>query len=87
MGWIMAAVGYVVVGLGVWVWCVRGDENQDLDQRKRSANALVLFPELCLFWPVALMLEVRRKRTVKKAGQDTPLVDGSKVIEALERES
>lgn len=99
MGWVTLAVAYVVVGLGVYVWCVRGNATQDPDQKKRSAKVLVLFPELCLLWPVALLLEVRRKRTVKKAvedgalaraiqaGEDSPLVDRSKVIEALERES
>ncbi len=40
------------------------------DQRKRSAKVLVLFPELCLFWPVALVLEVRRKKTAKKVGDE-----------------
>jgi len=68
MGWVVVAVGYVVVGLGVCAWCVRGNATQDSDQKKRSARALVLFPELCLFWPIALVLEIRRKRTVKKAG-------------------
>jgi len=62
MAWLILGAVYVAIGIGVFAWCVRGDKMIDSDQKKRSARVLVLFPELCLFWPVALFMKVKRKK-------------------------
>jgi hypothetical protein len=62
MAWLILAAAYLVIGVGVFAWGLRGDRTIDPDQKKRSATVLVLFPELCLFWPVALFMEIKRKR-------------------------
>ena len=62
MAWLILGAAYVAIGIGVFAWCVRGDEKVDSDRKRRSARVLVLFPELCLFWPVALFMEIKRKK-------------------------
>ncbi len=62
MAWFILAAAYLVIGVGVFAWCVRGDETTDSDRKRRSARVLVLFPELCLFWPIALFMKIKRKR-------------------------
>jgi len=64
MGWFILAAVYLLVGLGVFAWGIRGHETS---QKKRSARTLALFPELCLFWPLALMVQINRK---EKADQN-----------------
>jgi len=64
MKWLILAVVYVSIGIGVFVWYIRGNETIDSDQKKRSMKILVLLPELCLFWPVALLLELKRRRAI-----------------------
>jgi len=62
MEWLISAVVYVSIGIGVFVWYIRGNETINSDQKKRSMKILVLLPELCLFWPVALFFELKRRR-------------------------
>ena len=64
MEWIILAVVYFAIGVGVFVWYIRGNEPIDSDQKKRSMKILVLLPELCLFWPVALFFELKRRRAI-----------------------
>ena len=64
MEWIILAVVYFAIGVGVFVWYIRGNETIDSDQKKRSMKILVLLPELCLFWPVALFFELKRRRAI-----------------------
>jgi hypothetical protein len=58
MAWFILAAVYLVIGLGVFAWGVRGRETT----RKRSAKTLALFPELCLFWPLALIVRIKRRK-------------------------
>ena len=67
MEWLVLAVVYVVIGIGVFAWYIHGNETIKSDQKKRSATMLILFPELCLFWPVALFTEIKRRREVSQA--------------------
>ena len=62
MEWIILAVVYLAIGAGVFVWYIRGNETIDSDQKKRSMRTLVLLPELFLFWPVALFMEIKRRK-------------------------
>jgi hypothetical protein len=62
MEWIVLAVAYLVIGVGVVAWSVHSNKMLDPDQKKRSAKVMILFPELCLFWPVALFLKIKRRR-------------------------
>ena len=62
MEWLILAVVYVSIGIGVFVWYIRGNETIDSDQKERSMKILVLLPELCLFWPVTLFFELKRRR-------------------------
>jgi hypothetical protein len=64
MEWLILAVVYVSIGIGVFVWYIRGNETIDSDQKKRSLKILVLLPELCLFWPVALFFGLKRRRAI-----------------------
>lgn len=66
MAWLILAAAYLAIGLGVFVWCIRGNTAIDPDQKNRSARTLVLFPELCLFWPLALFLQIKRNRNANK---------------------
>ena len=61
MAWLILAAAYLVIGIGVFAWCNRSDDTTDSDQKKRSGRVLVLFPELCLFWPVALFMKIKGK--------------------------
>ena len=67
MEWLVLAVVYVAVGIGVFAWYIHGNEAINSDQKKRSAKMLILFPELCLFWPVALFTKIKRRREVSQA--------------------
>ncbi|MHC4519798.1 MAG: hypothetical protein ACYTAS_14515 [Planctomycetota bacterium] len=58
MGWFILAAAYLAVALGVFVWFIRGHGTV---QTKRSARAQALFPELCLFWPVAVIVKIKRR--------------------------
>lgn len=62
MAWLILAAAYLAAGLGVLAWCIRSNAAIDADQKKRSARTLVLFPELCLLWPLALFLEIKRNK-------------------------
>jgi hypothetical protein len=64
MEWLILAVVYVSIGIGVFVWYIRGNETIDSDQKKRSMKILVLLPELCLFWPIALFFELKRRKAI-----------------------
>lgn len=66
MEWLILAVVYVVIGIGVFAWYIRGNEAISSGEKRRSAKMLVLFPELCLFWPVALFTEIKRRREVSQ---------------------
>jgi len=70
MEWLILAVVYLAIGVGVFAWHIRGNETIDSDQKKRSAKILILFPELCLFWPVALFTEIKRRRAVSQVGNN-----------------
>jgi len=61
MAWLILAAAYLVIGVGVFAWQVRGDRTIDSDQKKRSSKVLLLFPELCLFWPVVILMKIKRK--------------------------
>ena len=63
MTWLILAAAYLLIGMGVFAWHSRGDGTIDSEQKKRSARVFVLFPELCLFWPVALFMKIKRNRT------------------------
>ena len=65
MAWYILAAAYLLIGLGVFAWDVRG---RHMTQKKRSARALALLPELCLFWPLVLFAKIRDKQ---KADQST----------------
>ena len=62
MAWLILGAAYLAIGIGVFAWRLRGDKTTDSDQMKRSARVLVLFPELCLFWPLALFMKIKRKK-------------------------
>ncbi len=62
MEWLILAVVYVSIGIGVSVWYIRGKRTIASDQKQRSMKILVLLPELCLFWPVALFFELKCRR-------------------------
>jgi hypothetical protein len=62
-GLILAAL-YVAVGIGVFAWYIRSNEAMNSDQKSRSGKILILFPELCLFWPIALISEIKRRQKV-----------------------
>jgi hypothetical protein len=64
MEWSILAVVYLVIGMAVFAWYIRGNETIRSDHKKRSAKMLILFPELCLFWPVALFSEIKRRKAV-----------------------
>ncbi len=70
MEWIILAVVYLTIGVGVFVWNIRGNDTTNSDQKKRSAKILILFPELSLFWPVALFTEIKRRREVSQAANN-----------------
>ena len=63
MEWVILAV-YSAIGIGVFIWYIRGNETINSDQKKRSMKILVLLPEVCLFWPVALFFEIKRRRAI-----------------------
>ena len=62
MAWLILAAAYLVIGIGVFAWQVRGDGTIDSDQKKRSSKVLVVLPELCLFWPVVVFMKIKRKK-------------------------
>jgi hypothetical protein len=66
MEWSILAVVYLVSGMAVFAWYIRGNETINSDHKKRSAKILILFPELCLFWPVALFSEIKRRKAVSQ---------------------
>lgn len=68
MDWFVWLLAYLVPGIGVFVWSIRKNELYDTHQKKRAAKILILFPHLCLFWPVALIAEINRQR--KQSEQD-----------------
>jgi len=59
MAWFILAAAYLLIGLGVFAWGVRG---RDMTQKKCSTRTLTLFPELCLFWPLALIIKIKHKK-------------------------
>lgn len=67
MTWLILAAAYLVIGVGVLAWHVRGDGTIDSDQKKRSEKVLVLLPELCLFWPVVVFMKIKRKKQASPA--------------------
>ena len=67
MAWLILVVAYLVIGVGVLAWHVRGDRTIDSDQKKHSEKVLVLFPELCLFWPVVIFMKIKRKKQASPA--------------------
>ena len=66
MEWLILTVVYLAIGVGVFAWHIRRNEMIDSDQKKRSAKILILFPELCLFWPFALFIEIKRRRAASQ---------------------
>ena len=66
MEWITLAVAYLAMGMGGFAWRIRGNVVADSGQKKRSKRVLLIFPELCLFWPVALFMGMNRRRQVDK---------------------
>ncbi len=66
MEWLIA-IAYLSIGIAVFVWYIRGNETINSDQKRRSLKVLILCPELCLFWPVALFTEIKRRRAVSQA--------------------
>ena len=70
MEWLILAALYAAVGIGVFVWYIRGNEMTNSDQKKRSTKILVLLPELCLFWPVALLFELKRRRAIGRVSDN-----------------
>jgi len=67
MEWTILAVVYMAIGVGVFAWCIRGNDMIGSDQKKRSTTMLILFPQLCLFWPFALISEIKRRRAANQA--------------------
>ena len=67
MAWLILAAAYLVIGVGVFAWHLRGDQTIDSDQKKRSERALLLFPELCLFWPLVVLMKIRRNKEASPA--------------------
>ena len=59
MAWFILAAAYLLIGLGVFAWGIR---RRETTQTKRSTRTLTLFPELCLFWPLALIIKIRHKK-------------------------
>lgn len=57
---------YCAIGVGVFAWTIRSCEMMSSYQKKRSAKMFILFPELCLFWPVALLSEIKRRRAASQ---------------------
>jgi len=68
MEWQILAAVYIAIGVGVFAWYIRNNEALNSDQKIRSGKIMILFPELCLFWPIALVCEIKKRQTVK---QDT----------------
>jgi hypothetical protein len=66
MEWTILVVIYVAIGIGVFAWCIRGNDVIGPNQKKRSTSMLMLFPELCLFWPFALISEIKRRRAASQ---------------------
>ena len=60
MAWLILAAAYAAIGLAVFAWWFPRHAAMDSDRKKHAAMTLVLFPELCLFWPLALFLEIKR---------------------------
>lgn len=60
MAWLILVAAYATIGLTVFAWYIRRNSAIDSDRKKHAALTLVLFPELCLFWPLALFLEIKR---------------------------
>jgi hypothetical protein len=75
MEWLVLVLGlmYFAVGLGVLVWHIRGSALIDSDQKKTALKTLVLIPEVCLFWPIILFLELKSRRAVRNT--NNPHVD------------
>ena len=67
MEWIALGLVYFSVGVGVLVWHIRSSTVIDSDQKKVSLKVLILIPEVCLFWPIFLFLELKTRRTVRRA--------------------
>ena len=67
MTWLILAAAYLVIGVGVFAWQIRDDGTIDSDQKKRSEKVLVLFPELCLFWPVVVFMKIKQKKQTSPA--------------------
>ena len=72
MEWFVLMVVYIVIGIAVFAWTVRGNQTLHADQKRRSARMLILFPELCLFWPVALLTEIKRRKAASQAASNHP---------------
>jgi hypothetical protein len=70
MEWLILAVVYVAIGIAVFAWHIRGNKMINSHQKKRSAKMLILFPELCLFWPVALFSEIKRRKAVSQVANN-----------------
>jgi dipeptide/tripeptide permease len=67
MEWLILATAYVLIGIAVFAWYIRGNETIHSDQKRRTVKMLILCPELCLFWPVALFTELKKRRAVSRA--------------------
>ena len=70
MKWIILALVYLAIGVGVFVWYICSSETIGSDQKRRSMKILVLFPELCLFWPVALFFELKRRKEIRQVAKN-----------------
>jgi len=64
MEWIILAV-YFAIGIGVFAWYIHSNKKIDSDQKKRSARILIIFPGLCLFWPIVLFIKILLRRAVR----------------------
>jgi len=70
MEWGVLGMAYLSIGIGVFVWYIRCNETIHSEEKRRSSKMLILCPELCLFWPVALFTEIKRRRAVSQAASN-----------------
>jgi len=68
MGWLISAivsfiVVYNVIGGSVFAWYIHSNDSTYSAVKKSSAKILILFFRISLFWPIALVIELKRRRS------------------------
>ena len=70
MEWTVACVAYLAIGIAVLVWYIRVNPSIDAYEKKQRLKTLVLIPEVCLFWPIALFMGIKARRIGRQADSD-----------------